>query len=305
MSERASGWYDDPENPDLLRYWDGILWSGRTMPKVKPGLDQSRIGDARRQYEEEQERKRAAEEAQRAGYGERQSQRPQLRPYQPTQQSPSQQYPGGPSSPYANQQPYAQRTVKTAPDGEPTASWWRRLFAYILDNILLSVVSVAISWTWLHPWVTTITNWYDDLLTAARDGKSQPPVPEAIYHVPWQFPVIALVLYLAYEIAMVAWRGQTLGHMICGVRVRGAASTAKPDLRTTAIRSVVKGVSSITSFVPFLASLGSVFTLVDGLVPLGDRGAQSLHDKAAKTYVVNTRPPKTPYGGAVPPYGGR
>lgn len=298
MSERASGWYDDPQNPDQLRYWDGILWSDRTMPKVKPNLEQSRIGDARRQYEEEQERKRAAEEQ--ATYG----QRPQLRPYQQQQQPGSQQYPGGPQSPYA-QQPYAPRPVKTTPDGEPTASWWRRLFAYIVDNILLSVVSVAVSWTWLHPWVTTITNWYDDVLDAARDGRSQPPIPDAVYNVPWQFPLTALVLYLVYEIALVAWRGQTLGHMIFGVRVRGASSTAKPDLRSVAIRSVVKGVSNITSFVPFVASLGSVFSLVDGLVPLGDSHAQSLHDKAAKTYVVNTRTPKTPSGGPVPPYAGR
>lgn len=303
MSERASGWYDDPQNPDLLRYWDGILWSGRTMPKVKPGLDQSRIGDARRQYEEEQERKRAAEEARAAaGYG----QRPQLRPYQQAQQPTSQQYPRASQSPYAPQQGYAPRQGKAAPDGEPTASWGRRLLAYIFDNILLSIVAVAVSWSWLHPWVTTITHWYDDLFAAARAGRPQPPIPNAVYNVPWQFPLIALLLYLAYEIVLVAWRGQTLGHLIFGVRVRGAESTAKPDLRAAVIRSVVKGVSNITSLVPFVASLGSVFTLIDGLVPLGDNSAQSLHDKAAKTYVVNTRARKTPQGGGrVPPYAGR
>lgn len=301
MSERASGWYDDPQNPDLLRYWDGILWSARTMPKMKPNLDQSRIGDARRQYEDEQARKRAAEEAQSSGYG----QRPQLFPYQRAQQPPSQQYPGGQPSPYAHQQGYAPRQVKTTPDGEPTASWWRRVFAYIFDNILLSVVAVAVSWTWLHPWVTTMTSWYDDLLSAARDGRTQPPIPEAVYHVPWQFPLVAMLLYLIYEIALVAWRGQTLGHLIFGVRVRGAASTARPDLRATVIRSVVKGVSNITALVPFLATLGSVFSLVDGLVPLGDRSAQALHDKAAKTYVVSARTPKKSPTGQLPPFSGR
>ncbi|WP_446665443.1 RDD family protein [Flexivirga sp. B27] len=275
MSERASGWYDDPQDPDLLRYWDGILWSDRTMPKVKPGLEQSRIGDAKRQYEEEQERRRAAEQAQAAGgYG----QRPQLRTYQSTQQS--RETP----SPYTRQQ-FAQ-PVKTAPDGEPTASWWRRLFAYIIDNILLSIVTVVVTWQWLQPWVTTITDWYDDLVTAAENNTAQPPVPDAIYDVPWQFPLVALLLYLIYEIALVAWRGQTIGHLICGIRVRGAKSTDAPDLSTAGIRAVVKGVSNITSLVPFVSSLGTIFGLVDGLVPLGDKSAQSLHDKAAKTYVV-------------------
>lgn len=296
MSERASGWYDDPQNPDQLRYWDGILWSDRTMPKVNPNLEQSRIGDARRQYEEEQERRRAAEPAQGAGHG----QRPQLRPYQ---QPPPQQYPGGPG-PYAYQQPHHQ-PVKAAPDGEPTASWWRRLFAYVIDGVLLWVVTVVATWHWLQPWVDTITDWYGDVITAAENGDQQPPLPDAIYHIPWQFPVIGLVLYLVYEITLVAWRGQTLGHLLCGIRVRGAASTAKPDTRAAALRAVVKGANYIASLVPFVSSLGGIFVLIDGLVPLGDGRAQSLHDKAAKTYVVRARKPATaPYGGQLPPYGG-
>lgn len=273
MTERASGWYDDPQDPDLLRYWDGILWSDRTMPKVKPGLEQSRIGDARRQYEDEQERLREAELA-RQGGPHRGQQRPPLRPYQATQQNP-----------YGHQQ-VSPRPVKIAPDGEPTASWWRRLFAYIIDNVLLTVVALAVSWTWLGPWLDTFGDYWSDIWTAAEHQQAQPPVPQGLYDVPWQFPVSMLLLYLAYEIGLVAWRGQTLGHLICGIRVRGAASTAKPTLEAAAIRAVVKGVSNITSLVPFAASLGSVFSLIDGLVPLGDRGAQSIHDKAAKTYVV-------------------
>ncbi|MBB2890814.1 RDD family protein [Flexivirga oryzae] len=301
MSERASGWYDDPQDPDQLRYWDGILWSDRTMPKVKPGLENSRIGDAKRQYEEEQERLRAAEQASaRSRYPEQ----PQMRPYQRGEHDPYGQ-PGNQGygqTPYGPRQPYQPRPVKVTPDGEPTASWWRRLFAYVIDNILLSAVAVAVSWTWLHPWATTFINWYDDLLDAAEAGRSQPPIPEALYQVPWQFPLIAAVLYLVYEIAMIAWRGQTVGHLICGIRVRSSESTAKPGLNAVAIRAVVKGVNTITSLVPFLGSLGLVFGLVDGLVPLGDRHAQSLHDKAAKTYVVRSRAPKPPYGAPAPPH---
>ena len=304
MTERASGWYDDPQDPDLLRYWDGILWSDRTMPKVKPNLEQSRIGDARRQYDEEQERLRAAERAAaHRGY----SQQAPMRPYQGSHQDPYGSPQPGYGQPSYGHQPYQPRPVKTTQDGEPTASWWRRLFAYFIDNILLSGVALAASWNWLHPWFTTISRWYGDVLDAAQAGKSQPPVPAAIYHVPWQFPLIALLLYLAYEIALVAWRGQTVGHLICGVRVRGAGSTAKPGLNAAVIRALVKGVSNITSFIPFLGSLGSIFSLIDGLVPLGDRGAQSIHDKVAKTYVVRSRGAKMPQaqGSPTPPYLGR
>ena len=287
MIERASGWYDDPQDPDQLRYWDGILWSDRTMPKVKPGLEQSRIGDAKRQYEEEQERRHAAEQARARSGGPDPHGRPQSQGYR--------------QPPYGYQQPYPQRPVKVTPDGQPTASWWQRLFAYIIDNVILSALTVALSWTWLHPWVTTFMNWYDDLLDAAEAGRSQPPIPQSLYQVPWQVPVIAAVLYLVYEVALVAWRGQTIGHLICGIRVRGAGSSAKPGFNAAVLRAVVKGANIITSVVPFLGSLGLVFGLVDGLVPLGDRHAQSIHDKAAKTYVVNSRAPKPPYGGPPPP----
>ncbi|MGL4744396.1 MAG: DUF2510 domain-containing protein, partial [Dermatophilaceae bacterium] len=26
----APGWYDDPDDPSLLRYFDGVLWSAHT-----------------------------------------------------------------------------------------------------------------------------------------------------------------------------------------------------------------------------------------------------------------------------------
>ncbi|RNI23313.1 RDD family protein [Flexivirga caeni] len=293
MTERASGWYDDPDDPSLLRYWDGILWSDRTMPKVKPHLDESRIGDPRKQWEEEQERLRAAQPG---GY-------PQAGPSRFQQGPRLQRGVGQGPSPYGYQQQYQARPVKMTPDGEPTASWWRRLFAYLIDNILVSLVAVVISWSWLQPWIKVITDWYDAVLTAAKNGGSQPPVPSALYHVPWQFPVVSLLIYLVYEIGLVAWRGQTIGHLICGVRVRGAGSAAKPEINAAVIRALVKGVSNITTFIPVLGSLGSVFSLVDGLIPLGERSAQSIHDKAAKTYVVRARPPKVPVG-TLPPYPG-
>ena len=40
----SSGWYDDPRDATQLRYWDGILWTERTMPKLRPGLDH--VGEA-------------------------------------------------------------------------------------------------------------------------------------------------------------------------------------------------------------------------------------------------------------------
>ena len=41
---QPSGWYDDPQNPENLRYWDGVTWTAHTTPKKSPTADQSTIG---------------------------------------------------------------------------------------------------------------------------------------------------------------------------------------------------------------------------------------------------------------------
>ena len=41
---QPSGWYDDPQDPSQLRYWDGVVWSSHVTPKVSPTVAQSSIG---------------------------------------------------------------------------------------------------------------------------------------------------------------------------------------------------------------------------------------------------------------------
>ncbi|MDX5311794.1 MAG: DUF2510 domain-containing protein [Rhodococcus sp. (in: high G+C Gram-positive bacteria)] len=33
---QPAGWYPDPGDPSLVRYWDGTGWSPRTAPKFSP-----------------------------------------------------------------------------------------------------------------------------------------------------------------------------------------------------------------------------------------------------------------------------
>jgi TM2 domain-containing membrane protein YozV len=41
------GWYPDPTNPSLLRYWDGALWTAHTHPRFgPPPLTQGAYGPA-------------------------------------------------------------------------------------------------------------------------------------------------------------------------------------------------------------------------------------------------------------------
>lgn len=41
---REAGWYDDPQDANNLRYWDGVQWTNHTSPRQKPNLEQSGIG---------------------------------------------------------------------------------------------------------------------------------------------------------------------------------------------------------------------------------------------------------------------
>ena len=41
------GWYEDPHDPLLLRYFDGVVWSAHTTPRRSPTADSStKIGRA-------------------------------------------------------------------------------------------------------------------------------------------------------------------------------------------------------------------------------------------------------------------
>lgn len=257
---RPSGWYDDPNDPNLLHYWDGVSWSGRTMPKVKPDLDRSSIGTPP--------------------------------PADPVQQPPSQrQQPWAPQPPLQGQRaPYTppviqQETIKRrTPDGAVLSGWWKRVLGYVIDNLLVSAVAVAITWSSFDAWLTKYQAWFDDAFDQASSGGSS-TVAQAP-NIPWQTFAAVLLLSAVYEIAMVAWRGQTLGHMAAGIRVRRSTDDRAPDVASSAVRWVVKQAGNLAGALPALAFFGSLFTLVNYLFPLWDRRSQALHDKAAKTYIV-------------------
>ena len=84
--------------------------------------------------------------------------------------------------------------------------------------------------------------------------------------------LLTLLLFLAYNTAMWAWRGTTVGGMICRVRlIRTDGRALNPQ------DGVVRGVASVVS-IAFLG-LGWIWAA-------WDEKRQSWHDRAAGTYVV-------------------
>jgi uncharacterized RDD family membrane protein YckC len=97
-------------------------------------------------------------------------------------------------------------------------------------------------------------------------------IVNAVLRYPWGDSGGILAIVLIYQSAFLAWKGTTLGGIVCGLRV---VRTNGADLRP--IDAVVRGLSSIFS----IAALG-----IGCLWMLNDAERQTWHDKIAGTIVV-------------------
>ena len=144
MSQQPSGWYDDPSNPDLLRYWDGVTWTSHTAPKKSPTASQSSLG--------QQQQPPTAPLPQGGAWqvpgGGAQGQESQ--PYQqyPAQQGQQyQQYPGYPGAGQYPGAPQPQQWLQgpVTADGVPLASWGKRVLGWLIDGIILGIILAALA----------------------------------------------------------------------------------------------------------------------------------------------------------------
>ncbi|MET9821744.1 MULTISPECIES: RDD family protein [unclassified Streptomyces] len=146
----------------------------------------------------------------------------------------------------------------------PLADSGRRTLARIIDMILVGIV------VWLLSWAFNVQEYQvdgDDVSV----GKSF-----------WQ-SLIAAVLYVGYDTYMTTKTGQTLGKRWLGMRVANLSDGATPSGQTSLIRALVL-------WIPFAFCCACVWTIIAGGWSFFDRPyKQGLHDKAAKTVVVNTR----------------
>ncbi|MEU7401252.1 RDD family protein [Streptomyces sp. NPDC044948] len=146
----------------------------------------------------------------------------------------------------------------------PLAESGRRTLARIIDMILVGIV------VWLLSWAFNVQEYQvdgDDVSV----GKSF-----------WQ-SLIAAVLYVGYDTYMITKTGQTLGKKWLGMRVANLSDGATPSGQTSLIRALVL-------WIPFAFCCACVWTIIAGGWSFFDRPyKQGLHDKAAKTVVVNTR----------------
>ncbi|MFG1703883.1 RDD family protein [Nonomuraea sp. M3C6] len=138
------------------------------------------------------------------------------------------------------------------------AGRWRRLFAGVLDWLIVNVLTAPFSWpSWQYAWDSGRAVW------------DRYPVEHTF--------LTGLVGFLYFWLLHSFWNGQTPGKKLFGIRVV-QDNGARIEVGQTAVRQAVASVLEWLCWVGLLVDLGWI---------LFDPRKQALHDKAARTVVVN------------------
>ena len=133
------------------------------------------------------------------------------------------------------------------------AGFWVRVVAYILDFIVLAVVTTA--------------------LAPLFGGGTVVSVENGTYTVNYAANALATLVGLLYFVGFWAWRGQSPGMIPFNMRIVMASDGSKVDV----VRSLLRYVGLIISFVVLF--LGVIWVAFD-------RRKQGWHDKIAGTLVI-------------------
>ena len=295
MSQQPSGWYDDPSNPEMLRYWDGVMWTSHTAPKKSPTLPQSSglppqsssadaTGAAATQgvptptTPMPQGSGWQGQAPQAYGQGGQQGQYGQGQ-YGQGQYGQAPQYPGAPGAAWM-------QTIKTTADGVPLASWGRRLAAWIIDGILLSILTYLLLRAFAPDYFTSIQNLID--AASRQDQTALENIAQDIAGQALRVGLISWGTVTVYCIAFWTTLAQTPGKMALGISVRRVDQPGPLDIGTALRRRLI----SVLQIVPLVSGLYPIVFLLDYLWPLWDDKRQALHDKVARTQVVVGKQPR-------------
>jgi uncharacterized RDD family membrane protein YckC len=135
------------------------------------------------------------------------------------------------------------------------AGFWVRFLAFLIDGILLGIVSAAFTPVW------------GDQITVTGSGSAM------AFHVNAQANAIGTLVGLLYFAGMWSWRGQTIGMMPFNMKVVGVADGKNIDI----FRGLLRYVGFIIAAIPLL--IGLIWAAFDSR-------KQGWHDKIAGTVVI-------------------
>ena len=268
------GWYEDPEDPDQLRYFDGIVWSSHTTPRTPPApsprgsaQDAPPTGTGYGGYG-------GYDQGQQPGWG------------QPPGQNPW----SAPPVPSSGTSPWQLRSA-VLPDGAVLAEWWRRLLGRIIDAFLVALLTAVVAWPYLQSIAAAFDTYVQEALQQAEQGGTPDTtgLEQALSGVILPFSLITLAVGLVYETLFLVWRSATPGKMLLGTTVRRVEHAGGVTLVDALKRQVLTVVANLLSLLPLIGLLGTLLSIIDPAWLLWDPKRQALHDKVADTVVVLRR----------------
>ena len=153
-------------------------------------------------------------------------------------------------------------------EAENLASVGRRVIARIVDFGLFFVAAIALG-VFFAP--------------AGNDGSAADTLADT--NVATSVSLILLVVGMAYEVGLIATRGQTIGKIVMNIRVVNADSGAIPAAGSSFVRWAVP---SVFALIGNWVDVVGLLAIIVYLSLVWGRRRQGWHDKAANTIVVNT-----------------
>jgi len=171
-------------------------------------------------------------------------------------------------------QPQPQAQTPAAPGGTSYAEWWKRAVALILDGLILgipaTIVAAALSiGTFSSVQVTT------DATGNVTNIEGGAGFIGGFLAMSLLFFIVGIGYYVYFHGSD---RGQTLGKMVMKIAVKDEATGGSIGYGRATVRWLVATVLWNLCFLP---------GLIDHLFPLWDDRRQSLHDKAARSVVID------------------
>lgn len=166
-----------------------------------------------------------------------------------------------------------------------------RFAARLLDAGILLLLNVVINGYFAVMWWREARPWFDEVMARAQAGQStlDAAPTERLAWISLAILVVATLIWFAYEVPSTANTGRTLGKQIMRIQVIPTEGEGQLTMGRSFRRWNPMGMSLLTLFCCW--PLAFVFPILDVIFVATDRYLhQALHDRSARTYVVNALP---------------
>lgn len=277
----APGWYPDPIDKSVQRYWDGEQWIGRPIPvdATPPETPPEPEPEPARALAEP-DMIPAQESPGTVGPGEPGAGQP------PDSRSP--QHPGEPAPGQRPSQlapPVAVENVhmgtRTLVHGKPLAPLSARFMARFVDILAVLGLNILVNGWFVYQWWLEMAPVYAETQRwLAGQIPEQPAPTDRAASLQWAIMLIGLGLWFAYEVPGVASQGQTFGKRLFEVKV------IRYDGNNPGFRAAFGRWLFLSSPMLLLICLAPLL-VVNLLWCTWDRPLrQCLHDKFGRTVVI-------------------